>query len=106
MIDTSHCKVQPHTAGAKRGNQEMSRTKGELNTKVHLAVDVNGLPIRVLITDGSRANCKKAAHLIAGILDEILLADRGYDTNKIIAYAIAAGIEVVVPPKTSKTEGV
>ena len=28
MIDASHCKVHPHATGAKRGNQEMRRTKG------------------------------------------------------------------------------
>lgn len=28
MIDASHVKVHPHAAGAKGGNQEMSRTKG------------------------------------------------------------------------------
>ena len=28
MIDASHCKVHPHAAGAKGGNQDMSRTKG------------------------------------------------------------------------------
>ncbi len=28
MIDASHCKVHPHAAGAKGGNQNMSRTKG------------------------------------------------------------------------------
>ena len=28
MIDASHCKVHPHTAGAVGGNQGMSRTKG------------------------------------------------------------------------------
>ena len=28
MIDTSHCKVHPHAAGAVGGNQGMSRTKG------------------------------------------------------------------------------
>lgn len=28
MIDASHCKVHPHAAGAKGGNQEMGRTKG------------------------------------------------------------------------------
>ncbi len=27
MIDASHCKVHPHAAGAKGGNQDMSRTK-------------------------------------------------------------------------------
>ena len=28
MIDASHCKVHPHAAGARGGNQEMRRTKG------------------------------------------------------------------------------
>jgi transposase len=28
MIDASHCKVHPHAAGARGGNQSMSRTKG------------------------------------------------------------------------------
>ena len=28
MIDASHCKVRPHAAGARGGNQGMSRTKG------------------------------------------------------------------------------
>ena len=28
MIDESHCKVHPHAAGAREGNQGMSRTKG------------------------------------------------------------------------------
>jgi len=29
MIDVSHCKVHPHAAEAKSGNQDMSRTKGD-----------------------------------------------------------------------------
>ena len=28
MIDARHCKVHPHAAGAKGGNQSMSLTKG------------------------------------------------------------------------------
>lgn len=28
MLDASHCKVHPHAAGARGGNQDMSRTKG------------------------------------------------------------------------------
>ena len=28
LIDASHIKVHPHAAGAKGGNQDMSRTKG------------------------------------------------------------------------------
>ncbi len=33
MIDASHVKVHPHTAGAKGGNQEIGRTKGGLTQK-------------------------------------------------------------------------
>ena len=33
MIDASHCKVHPDAAGAKGGNQDMSRTKGGLTQK-------------------------------------------------------------------------
>ena len=42
MIDSSHIKVHPHAAGGRGGNQEMARTKGGLNTKLHLAVDSLG----------------------------------------------------------------
>ena len=54
-IEASHIKVHPHAAGARGGNQDMQRTrygertKGGLNTKLHLAVDAHGMPIRVLL---------------------------------------------------------
>ena len=40
--------------------------------------------------------------MIEGISAEALLADRGYDTNEIIAHAVAAGMEVVIPPKKNR----
>jgi transposase len=33
-----------------------------------------------------------------------LLADRGYDTNEIIAFAQDLGIEAVIPPKKNRKE--
>lgn len=84
MIDASHCKVHPHAVRAKGGNQDMSRTKRRLNTKIHLAVGANGMPVRVLITEETRSDCKESIHLIEGISVEILLADRGYDTDHFI----------------------
>ncbi len=35
---------------------------------------------------------------------EILLADRGYDTNDIVSYAISAGMEPVIPSKKNRKE--
>ena len=62
------------------------------------------MPVRVLITEGTGADCKEAVHLIEGISAKTLLADRGYDTDKIIACAAASGMEVVIPPKRNRKE--
>ena len=39
-----------------------------------------------------------------GISAEALLADRGYDTNDILAYAVSTGMEPVIPPKKNRKE--
>ena len=70
-------------------SNEQQHKRG-INTKIHLAIDANGMPVRVLITEGTRADCKEAIHLIERISAGTLLANRGYDTNQIIAYAAYA----------------
>ena len=99
MIDASHCKVHPHAAGAKGGNQEMSRTKGGLNTKIHLAVDAHGLPVRIALTEGTRADPQEAVGLINGLCADALLADKAYDTNAIIDAATRQGMQIVILSK-------
>ena len=42
--------------------------------------------------------------MIEGLNAEALLADRGYDTDSIIAQALTAGMEVVIPPKRNRKE--
>ena len=32
------------------------------------------------------------------------MADRGYDTNAILAYVVSAGMEAVIPPKKNRKE--
>ena len=73
-----------------------------LNTKIHLAVDANGMPVRILVTAGPVADCTKANALIDGIFADWLLADRGYDSNEIIGKAISLNMNVVIPPKKNR----
>ncbi|QSA98979.1 IS5 family transposase [Methylococcus sp. EFPC2] len=104
MIDASHIKVHPHAAGAKGGSQDMGVTKGGFNSKIHLAVDAHGMPLRVIVTAGTVADCTQASTLIAGLDAQHLLADKGYDTDAIVAQAQAAHMAVVIPPKKNRTE--
>jgi transposase len=60
------------------------------------------MPVRVLVTEGARADCTKAGELIEGIDAQCLLADRGYDTNEIVGKAEGAGMQVVIPPKKNR----
>ena len=55
---------------------------------MHIAVEARGLPVRVLVTSGTEADCSHALALIKGFAAQYLLADRGYDTNKIIKEAL------------------
>ena len=91
--------------GGSKGRQSgYVQDKRGINTQIHLAVDANGMPVRILVTEGTRADCKEAVHLIEGISAEILLADRGYDTNDILAYAVSAWMKPVIPPEKNRKE--
>ncbi|RYD69547.1 MAG: IS5 family transposase [Verrucomicrobiaceae bacterium] len=102
MIDASHVKAHAHAAGAVGGNEAIGLTKGGGNTKIHLAVDAHGMPVRIIITAGTVADCTQAGSLIKGIEALTLIADKGYDTNAIVEMAREAGMEVVIPPKSNR----
>ena len=43
-----------------------------LNSKIHLAVDAHGMPVRFFVTSGTTADCIIAAQLIEGFQAEYL----------------------------------
>jgi transposase len=65
-------------------------------------VDAHGMPVRILITSGTVADCTQGCTLIDGIFAEFLLGDKGYDSNKIIAKALEQNMQVVIPPKKNR----
>ena len=62
------------------------------------------MPVKAIVTEGARTDCKEAVHFIEGIAAENLLADQGYDTSKIISFAISTGMNIVIPPKKNRKE--
>ena len=78
--------------------------KRGLNTKLHLAVDAHGMPVRVLITAGPVADCTQAGKLIEGFTAEDLIADKGYDSNAIVEQATRQGMQAQIPPRSNRKE--
>jgi len=60
------------------------------------------MPLRVIITDGSTADCSKAPELIEGIKAGHLLADKGYDSDAIVEQARAQGMQAQIPPRKNR----
>jgi transposase len=65
-------------------------------------VDAHGMPVRVIITQGTAADCTQALPLIEGIDAEHLLADRGYDSDAIVEQAEKQGMKAVIPPRKNR----
>ena len=60
----------------------MGRSRGGLTTKIHALVDANGLPIMLKLAEGQAHDGRSAADMLDGIgKDQVLLADRAYDSN-------------------------
>ena len=62
------------------------------------------MPVRLLLTAGTTADCTQALPLLEGSAAEHLLADRGYDSDAVVAEAVARGINPVIPPRRNRKE--
>ena len=60
----------------------MGRSRGGLATKIHALDDANGLPILLKLTPGQAHDGRSADDMLDGLgQGQILLADRGYDSD-------------------------
>ena len=60
------------------------------------------MPIRILATEATRADCSLAHELITDFRAEHLIADKGYDSDAIIAQAEQQGMKAVIPPRKNR----
>jgi len=60
------------------------------------------MPVRAIVTGGTTADCTQAAALIDSIEFEALLADRAYDSTKLIQQIEEQGSEAVIPCKKNR----
>jgi len=89
--------------GGSQGRQSGHEPhKRGINTKIHLAVDAFGMPVRVFITEGTTADCTQAEYLTEGIEADYLIADKAYDSDAILDQARSQNMDPVIPPKKNR----
>lgn len=107
FIDGSYAKAHQHSAGALgHGDEGIGKSRAGNTTKIHLAVDGHGLPIDFDITGGEVHDCRAAPELIAKLpKTDVIIADKGYDSEQIREQISSKGSQVVIPRKCNSVKG-
>jgi transposase len=105
MIDATIIRAHPCAAGYKKGQQDqeaLGRSRGGFTTKIHAVVDALGQALRFTLTPGQRHDITQAAHLLNGITNANIIADKGYDSNALISQIHTQNCIPVIPSRSSR----
>ncbi len=73
-----------------------------MTTKIHLLAGELGVPLGFLITAGQAADCTQAIDLLGARKAEAVIADKGYDSDTVVAHIEASGAKAVIPPRSNR----
>ena len=106
-IDSTIIRAHACAAGAAQScadNEALGRSRGGFGCKIHAVVDALGLPLRFILTGGQAADISQAIPLMEALPADACLADKGYDSDKLLAWLQERGIKAVIPPKANRKE--
>lgn len=106
MIDSTVVRAHQHAAGARGGqtSQDLGRSRGGFSTKDHFVVDAHGNPIDFRITAGQVSDFKMAIPLLEGKDTDVVIADKGYDSDSIRTIVRSIEAEAVIPYRSNRKE--
>ena len=79
--------------------QALGRSRGGFGTKIHAAVNGLGLPVKLVLTPGQAADVTQAPKLIEDVPFEVVIGDRGFDSQAVVDAMAAKGGEAVIPTR-------
>ena len=77
-----------------------------MTSKIHIAVDALGNPLRFILTGGQVGDITQAEGLIAGVPGAHLIADKAYDADHFRAHLDDAGMGAVIPSNPSRAQAI
>lgn len=105
LLDSTIIRAHQHAAGAEGSSAEaeaLGRSRGGFSTKLHVACDGLGKPVKIILTPGQDHDVTQGPALIAGSDAEKIIADKGYDSDAFIADIEARDAEAVIPSRSNR----
>ena len=86
-IDGSYTRAHQHSAGGSGGDtvNAIGVSRGGRTTKLHARVDSEGRPLQIELSAGNVHDCSVAEDLLGEITADAIIADKAYDSDKIVA---------------------
>lgn len=80
-------------------------SRGGKTTKIHAIVDALGNPVYLQLSSGNENDCAVAVDVLShvSLAGNMVIADRGYDTDEILVYIEDQDARHTIPPKSSRT---
>ena len=76
-----------------------------MTTKIHLLVNELGMPLQFLITGGQISDYTPAIELLGNRAAEAVIADKGYDSDAIVAHVeTEMSAKAVIPPRSNRKQ--
>ena len=87
----------------KTADKAVGRTRGGLNTKLHVIVDGLGNPVEFMLSAGNDHDSVHVVELLkkVEISGSNVLADRAYGAKAIRAYISEQGASYIIPPQSN-----
>ena len=105
MIDATIVRSHPCSAGYKKDTQDkeaLGRSKGGFTTKIHAVVDALGQALDFRLTGGQRHDITQGPALLSGFKNTNVLADKGYDAQKLLSQLERQNCVPVIPPRKNR----
>ena len=75
-----------------------------MTTKIHAVVDALGNPVALSLTPGQAADISQAEPLLEALEPSAVIADKGYDSDKLVETLDAREIAPVIPSKANRKQ--
>jgi len=76
----------------------LGRSRGGFGSKLHVSVDARGLPVELKLTGGQEADATHAGSLLGNHRPQVVIGDKGYDSNRLRAQIASLPAQAVIPP--------
>lgn len=108
-LDATHVKAHQDATryASDPEDQKLGKTKGGRNSKLSAAVNCVGLALSIRLVPGNEHDSKSALDTLEGHVDDnMVLADKAYDSSKIREYIEKRGSIAVIPPRSNRKKPV